>query len=389
MKMGSAVSATVSARPEIVAREKRKHEQVRQHLLREISLGNLRPGDVLPAEPDLAQLMGVSRTTIRQTLGDLEQEGHIRRVRGKGTFVAEQAATGSQLDAASFALIVPDMGSTYYSSLLSAFEQAAHDSGRSAVVCSSNNEVDKQASQVLRLLDQGVAGVVLNPCATAQTPAYQVRMLQKGSIPVVLLHTAIEGINAPLVDLNREEIARRIGRKFGEAGHRRVAIMTSGDREAILSHEQALRREIGQWGGTLPDSHVLCGGMPHFSEAEYIDREQCVERLVDQLLGLPDRPTAVFITFESVAEIAYLILQRKGLRIPEEISLMTFGIPRRDGAIMRRLTAVTVDINAAIRQAVQFLEEIRKGKRSIESNERVSMLLGEYAGETLALLPAS
>jgi GntR family transcriptional regulator len=43
----------------------------------------------LPSEPDLCQHFGVSRTTVRQALARLEQEGLLVRRKGQGTFVRE------------------------------------------------------------------------------------------------------------------------------------------------------------------------------------------------------------------------------------------------------------------------------------------------------------
>ena len=67
-------------------------ERVRRQLLDQIQHGLLRPGERLGAERDLAQKLGVSRSTMRQALGALEAAGAVRRVpgRGGGTFVRSQ-----------------------------------------------------------------------------------------------------------------------------------------------------------------------------------------------------------------------------------------------------------------------------------------------------------
>lgn len=67
-------------------------EDVRQQLLDQISRGQLRPGERLGAERDLAHSLGVSRSTVRQALAALEVAGVVRRVpgRGGGTFVRQQ-----------------------------------------------------------------------------------------------------------------------------------------------------------------------------------------------------------------------------------------------------------------------------------------------------------
>ena len=48
-----------------------------------------KPGDQLPGEPELCLMFDVSRTVIRQALGEMEHEGLIVRTKGKGTFVAQ------------------------------------------------------------------------------------------------------------------------------------------------------------------------------------------------------------------------------------------------------------------------------------------------------------
>ena len=67
-------------------------EAVRQRLLDQISRGQRRPGERLGAERELAQELGVSRSTVRQALSALETAGVVRRVpgRGGGTFVRQQ-----------------------------------------------------------------------------------------------------------------------------------------------------------------------------------------------------------------------------------------------------------------------------------------------------------
>lgn len=61
--------------------------QLRQALLAQIRDRGLKPGDRLPTEAELERRYGVSRSTIRQALQELEGHGLVRRIQGKGTFV--------------------------------------------------------------------------------------------------------------------------------------------------------------------------------------------------------------------------------------------------------------------------------------------------------------
>lgn len=63
--------------------------QLKQLILDGIQQQELRPGDMLPAELDLTTSLGLSRTTVRQAIIELVNEGHLYRVKGKGTFVSE------------------------------------------------------------------------------------------------------------------------------------------------------------------------------------------------------------------------------------------------------------------------------------------------------------
>lgn len=49
---------------------------------------DMHPGDALPSERDLAETYGLSRTTVRLAMSELEELGLVTRKHGKGTFVS-------------------------------------------------------------------------------------------------------------------------------------------------------------------------------------------------------------------------------------------------------------------------------------------------------------
>lgn len=63
--------------------------QLKTILVKEIESGNYRPGDSIPTEKELVEMYDVSRTTVRQAISELVQEGRLRRVKSKGTFVTQ------------------------------------------------------------------------------------------------------------------------------------------------------------------------------------------------------------------------------------------------------------------------------------------------------------
>ena len=67
------------------------HTQIEERLAEAMAAGELRPGDRLPPERELAERFGVSRMTLRHALDSLAGRGMLVRARGRrgGTFVGE------------------------------------------------------------------------------------------------------------------------------------------------------------------------------------------------------------------------------------------------------------------------------------------------------------
>lgn len=67
------------------------HHQIATYILSQLRIGALRPEERLPPEEDLARQFGVSRSTIRQALSSLANDGLLIRLRGVGTFLTPKA----------------------------------------------------------------------------------------------------------------------------------------------------------------------------------------------------------------------------------------------------------------------------------------------------------
>jgi GntR family transcriptional regulator len=81
----------------LAERSKSKSVSARGHIVSRIR--DVPAGSQLPPEPELAAELGVSRSTLREALRSLEDEGLVRRTRGAGTFVAERPRMANNLDA--------------------------------------------------------------------------------------------------------------------------------------------------------------------------------------------------------------------------------------------------------------------------------------------------
>ena len=78
------------------ARRPLSHSVVRA-LRERIAAQGLEPGDRLPSEPELARSLGVSRSSLREGIALLEEDGVVRRLHGSGTYVSHRPGVRNDL----------------------------------------------------------------------------------------------------------------------------------------------------------------------------------------------------------------------------------------------------------------------------------------------------
>lgn len=64
------------------------YEQIKIQIINQIMSGELNEGDIIPSIRSLALDIKISVMTVKKAYDDLEEEGYIKSVQGKGTFVA-------------------------------------------------------------------------------------------------------------------------------------------------------------------------------------------------------------------------------------------------------------------------------------------------------------
>lgn len=355
-----------------------KYEQTRALIISQIQSGELEAGAALPSEVRLSENLQVARSTVRQALASLERDGLVRRIHGKGTFIHDEAMQRLDKSSGLFALIVPETEVAFYPSLQRSFEQAAAASHHHVIVCNSHNNLDKQASIILRLIDFGVAGVAIVPTASSATPAFHIRQLQKHEIPVVCCSRPVLGIESPLISIPFEKIGHLAGQEIYRSGHRSVAFFSNTASQASMAYEAGLKKAMGS------DAHVAVFTASGCTATDYESAtEQCAAAL-DEMLASDRPPSALFCSFDSLAESLYVQLAQRGLRVPQDISLVGVGGVYRGGGLSRYLASVTIDELALGEQAVELLTRMRRDELPIDSHESRELSLAFSAGSTLA-----
>lgn len=83
------------------------------------------------------------------------------------------------------------------------------------------------------------------------------------------------------------------------------------------------------------------------------------------------------------SEPTYLLLNQRGIAIPNPMSLIGIGGTWREGALTRRIPSVTVDEEALGQHAVRPLNLMREGKLALNDETEITMPLSLSEGMTL------
>lgn len=121
--------------------------QLMDILVEKIDSGELKEDDQLPSERELCESYKVSRTTVRQTMQELEKEGYIYKIHGKGTFVSPRTYSQSLLKFYSFSEEMKKAGKHPMTKVVS-FKKILCDKKTAKVM---NLEVEDEIFKIIRL----------------------------------------------------------------------------------------------------------------------------------------------------------------------------------------------------------------------------------------------
>lgn len=347
---------------------KPKWEAIRDYLLSQIKEGVYSPGTPIPSENFLAGVTGFARNTIRQAISELEREGLLVKIQGKGTFVSggkERVIEQSDVnDLSLYGVVVPQIGYNTYSILAKGFDQCANKYHHQMVICDSTNNIHKQGDIIFQLLENGVGGIALVTATSAPTPPHQVRYLQSHGIPVVLCHRHIEGVSAPLISWDSRKVGKIAGTKMLEFGHRNIAYI--GLSRYIINECQlaGLREVYMNAGLNINEDNILFGADPTSESIRGVSDEQVIS-----LLSKPDKPTAIFCSDIKEAEKVYILASQNGINIPEDVSLITCGDKGEESYLFNKFSRIEKNEYDLGYKAAEVIQMIKDGQMSITSND--------------------
>ena len=165
--------------------------------------------------------------------------------------------------------------------------------------------------------------------------------------PVVMLDRHYPGLQTLTVDLNDYEGGYTAARHLVQNGHRRVGfagpVMTKAD--VIMNRLKGFRDGLYESGILLPEENIYSCPTPYsFGLAEG-----------RKIAGLPNRPTAIFATMDTLAIGMMEGLKESGVRVPDDVSLIGFDNWVGCDMVTPKLTTISQNLTEKTRIAVEIL----------------------------------
>ncbi len=259
--------------------------------------GELKVNERIEPELELSQLHGLSRGTVREALDLLEEEGFLRRIQGKGTFVLHKDPRDKS---SIIGVVMPYLKDQMIVRILLGLEKTLQENGYNFILCHSNSDLELERKQLERLQRQGTAGIILFP-TSLQAEGDLVTNLLGENFPLVLVDRRIAGLKADFVGMDNFAGAYQAVSSLLDAGHQNIACVVPPDRptsilDRIRGYETAMQDR-----GLFPLAAVsLAGsgtagddGIPHYSADDLAP--------IERLMNLKASPDALFCGNDFIA----------------------------------------------------------------------------------------
>jgi len=321
-------------------------------LKRKIADGAFDPNEPLPTQVEFAKIYNTSEITTRRALTDLANEGYIYRVRGKGTFIRlepnalpkEKALALERMYLAHSSIPLRTFNHRFYGDLVAGIQEICEehgirfhlwDIGRNA----SLPEKDEKTGFVL------LPNVHMNPDILE-------RWKEEGR-KLVTVHFYYPQLRIPYVIVDNLTGGFLATQHLLSLGHRRIGIVLTGKSFLEMNQEFSLRLQ----GYRLALSQYRVDFDPGLVSVIEEDEESAEMGYAgaERLLSLPNPPTAMFVTSDYKAAGAMQAIKDRGLRIPEDVSVVGYDDTLTSPFLEPGLTTVNQNTLSVGRRAAEML----------------------------------
>lgn len=241
-------------------------------------------------------------------------------------------------------VLIPQLDQPFFGTLSFAIEKFLFTQNYHALICSAEENAEKEDAYIDILLRQRVEGVILVPVGRSVT---NVGRLLKQDVPVVLVDRNLPNLPLSRVSSNNYQGGYIAMHHLLELGHRRLAVIC-GPRysEPMMQRLEGARQALSDFGVDPIAEVVLSTTLQEF-ELSY--------NAARTLLQPPSRPSAVFALNDVMAVGVLHAAADLGLKVPDTLSVVGFDNIPLASYVVPTLTTIAQPITAIGETAARML----------------------------------
>ena len=301
---------------------------------------------------DIAQKCGVSAATVSKALNgyadiSAEKRAEIEKTARDMGYLPNSFARALKTNRTyNLGILFADeahsgLTHNYFSGILQSFKVTAEQKGYDITFTNCGKTAGRYMNYYEHCRYRGLDGVVI-ACIDFYTP--QTQELIRSDVPVVTIDHVFDGRTAVVSD-NVKGMRDLVEYVYGQ-GHRKIAYIHGADSAVTKMRLNSFYQTITELGIDLPNSYVR--------EAPYRDVEE-TGRVTDELLSLPNPPTCILYPDDFSALGGIRAICSRGLRIPDDISVVGYDGSVLSEVMWPRLTTLRQDTETIGRVAAQEL----------------------------------
>jgi GntR family transcriptional regulator of arabinose operon len=353
-----------------------KYIQLKQEIMRWLHASRILPNERMPTEHEIAEQFQMSRQTVRQALGELEQEGWLNRVQGSGTYVAEFAPKPKpEREIQTIGVLTTYISDYIFPSIVRGAESVFRARGYRMLLSSTDNDKARERESLQMLLNHPLAGIIIEPTRSAEgNPNLDFYLsLEYRNIPFLMINERYMGMDCPCIKLDDEAGGFKAVDHLAELGHRRIAgFFKMDDLQGVHRMKGFIRAHHERQMPLLPDSVI-----------HYMTEEKYTKPYEAALLLLQkeqERPTAFVCYNDELAVQLLAAIRESGLFVPDDISVVGYDDSTLATSMEIKLTTLAhPKLDLGIQAAETIIDMIEhKSKQTAEHmKERTKILVPE------------
>lgn len=324
----------------------KKYIIVQKKLEKMIVTGKLKPGERLPTEEEICNKYMVSRTTAGRALNGLVMKNLALRQARTGTFVKNREINETGF----FFLISPGFRYAPRTKAADKFSATISKKNRRAAILISDHANDELIKCVISAGNNNCAGIAIHPLVDYKYIPQLLKTIYDIHQPTVIYYRCLSGFNGVQIIIDDEQCVELAVAHLVGKGRKKIAFVGVNNN----SDSQVLR-----YNGFCNACAKFGINSKQFPILVFYDPFQLPN--LKSIFSSKNAPDSLVVISEYHALLAYDILTTLGIKIPEEVAIVTL-----DGSFVSTstevpFTAIEFPVEEVCREAANVLYQMNIG----------------------------